>query len=223
MSAQATWVVVSVRGSQARKNQLQILAPTVDHATKLAAELGSGATGGGTDDAIDGKIVVLATPYYGALDFVAKRGGDLTGRAAVVEITNPVDWASFDRLVTPSDSSAAQEIAARLPDGVPVVKAFNTTFAGTLASGEVAGQQLDVLVAADDQDAKDPTRDIGRPWAARSGRPHSWIHISDAKLGFSQVIQPTPSRTRRTGESPAAAIDRLRDVTPQEPPASGSQ
>ena len=35
-----------------------------------------------------------------------------------------------------------------------VVKAFNTTFAGTLAEGQVAGQPLDVLVASDDEDAK---------------------------------------------------------------------
>ncbi|WP_442914463.1 NADPH-dependent F420 reductase [Kribbella sp. NBC_01484] len=195
------------------KNQLHILAPTVDHATTLAAELGSGATGGGTDDAIDGKIVVLATPYDGALDFVAKRGGDLTGRV-VVDITNPADWASFDRLVIPSDSSAAQEIAARLPDGVPVVKAFNTTFAGTLASGEVAGQQLDVLVAADDQDAKDPTRDIGRPWAGRSGRPHSWIHIvmrsSDSVRSCSQLLpgRGGPASHRRQPSTDCATSPR---------------
>jgi predicted dinucleotide-binding enzyme len=35
-----------------------------------------------------------------------------------------------------------------------VVKAFNTTFANTLQSGEVAGHALDVLIAGDDQDAK---------------------------------------------------------------------
>jgi predicted dinucleotide-binding enzyme len=35
-----------------------------------------------------------------------------------------------------------------------VVKAFNTTFAGTLLEGQVAGQPLDVLVAGDDSDAK---------------------------------------------------------------------
>jgi NADPH-dependent F420 reductase len=134
-------------------NQLQVLAPTSEHATSLADELGSSATGGGVDDPIEGEVVVLATPYDGALDFVSRRGDDLVGKV-VVDITNPVDWASFDRLVTPPDSSAAQEIAAKLPAGVPVVKAFNTTFAGTLASGEVAGQQLDVLIAADDEEAK---------------------------------------------------------------------
>ena len=137
----------------AGRNTLQVLAPTVEHATNLADELGGGAAGGGVDDVIEGDVVVLATPYDGALDFVARRGADLSGKV-VVDITNPVDWASFDRLVTPSDSSAAQEIAARLPEDAPVVKAFNTTFAGTLASGEVAGQDLDVFVAGDDQDAK---------------------------------------------------------------------
>jgi predicted dinucleotide-binding enzyme len=35
-----------------------------------------------------------------------------------------------------------------------VVKAFNTTFAGTLVEGQVAGQPLDVLLASDDADAK---------------------------------------------------------------------
>ena len=35
-----------------------------------------------------------------------------------------------------------------------VVKAFNTTFAGTLGQGAVAGQPLDVLIASDDEDAK---------------------------------------------------------------------
>jgi predicted dinucleotide-binding enzyme len=35
-----------------------------------------------------------------------------------------------------------------------VVKAFNTTFAGTLLEGRVADQPLDVLIASDDEDAK---------------------------------------------------------------------
>jgi predicted dinucleotide-binding enzyme len=34
-----------------------------------------------------------------------------------------------------------------------VVKAFNTTFAGTLLAGHVAGHRLDVFVAADDPGA----------------------------------------------------------------------
>jgi predicted dinucleotide-binding enzyme len=32
--------------------------------------------------------------------------------------------------------------------------AFNTTFAGTLVAGEAHGQQLDVMIAGDDEEAK---------------------------------------------------------------------
>ena len=34
------------------------------------------------------------------------------------------------------------------------MKAFNTNFAGPLLAGEVGGQQLDVFVAGDDEEAK---------------------------------------------------------------------
>jgi predicted dinucleotide-binding enzyme len=71
-----------------------------------------------------------------------------------VDITNPVDVSTFDGLVTPAGSSAAEEIAKAAPAGANVVKAFNTTFAGTLVPAQVAGQPLDVLVAADDAEAK---------------------------------------------------------------------
>jgi hypothetical protein len=109
-------------------------------------------TGGGAPEPLTGDVVVLATPYDGALEFADSRADDLTGKV-VVDITNPVDWATFDQLVTPADSSAAEEIAKRLPQA-RVVKAFNTTFAGTLGAGDVGGQQLDVFVAGDDEDAK---------------------------------------------------------------------
>ncbi|HEU4947283.1 MAG TPA: NADPH-dependent F420 reductase [Kribbella sp.] len=137
-------------------HEVQILARTAEEATAVAEELGrdgSSVIGGGIDGEITGDIVVLAAPYEGALDFVQKHGDQLVGKV-VVDITNPVDWATFDRLVTPADSSAAQEIAARLPAGVAVVKAFNTTFAQTLVAGGVAGHDLDVLIAGDDTGAK---------------------------------------------------------------------
>lgn len=134
---------------------VQILAPTTEHATSLADDLAGGggsAAGAGVQEPFAGDVVVLATPYDAALDVAEARGRELAGKV-VVDITNPVDWASFDRLVTPADSSAAEEIANRLADA-RVVKAFNTTFAGTLVAGEVAGQELDVLIAGDDEDAK---------------------------------------------------------------------
>ena len=56
------------------ENEIQVLAPTSEHAASLAEELGGGARAGGVNDAIEGDIVVLATPYDGALDFVFEAG-----------------------------------------------------------------------------------------------------------------------------------------------------
>jgi len=145
----------------AGKADVQILAPQGDEAVALARELSAGggsASGGAATEPIQGDVVILAVPYEAALEIAGSRRDELAGRI-VVDITNPVDWASFDRLVTPPDSSAAEEIAKRVP-GVPVLKAFNTTFAGTLVEGQVAGQPLDVLVAGDDTDAKSRVRDL---------------------------------------------------------------
>jgi predicted dinucleotide-binding enzyme len=50
---------------------------------------------------------------------------------------------------TPIDISAMQAIAAEAPEA-SVVKAFNTTFAGTLVAGQVGGRPLDVFLAGDD-------------------------------------------------------------------------
>ena len=105
-----------------------------------------------TGTVVTGDIVVLAVPYPSVAEVVAQRGAQLAGKV-VVDITNPLNFETFDSLTVPADSSAAAEIAAALP-GSRVVKAFNTNFAGTLAAGTVGGQQTTVLIAGDDADAK---------------------------------------------------------------------
>jgi len=105
-----------------------------------------------TATAISGDVVVLAVPYGAIPAVLAERGASLAGKI-VVDITNPVDFETFDSLVVPADGSAAAELAAALPDS-RVLKAFNTTFAGTLASGAVGENTTTVLVAGDDADAK---------------------------------------------------------------------
>jgi len=104
------------------------------------------------DTAIEGDIVVLAVPYAALADIVTSRGQELAGKV-VVDLTNPVNFATFDSLVVPEDSSAAAELASALPES-RVLKAFNTNFAGTLASGVVGANTTAVLVAGDDADAK---------------------------------------------------------------------
>ena len=102
--------------------------------------------------AVNGDIVVLAVPYPAVADVIAKRGESLAGKI-IVDITNPLNFETFDSLVVPADSSAAAEIAAALPQS-RVLKAFNTTFAGTLAAGTVGTLPTTVLIAGDDTDAK---------------------------------------------------------------------
>lgn len=127
----------------------------------LAGELGGPVGAGAVGDPISGEVVVLAVPYEAAAPLVRQYGEALSGKV-VVDITNPVNWETFDGLVTPADSSAAEEIAKEVPEGARVVKAFNTTFAGTLVAGEVAGQPLDVFIAGDDAGAKETVAQLAR-------------------------------------------------------------
>jgi predicted dinucleotide-binding enzyme len=133
--------------------------------TAIAGVLGRGGatvTHIGSDDTaatVTGDVVVLAVPHPAVDAIVAAYGDQLAGKT-VVDITNPLDFATFDSLVVPSDSSKAAEIAAQLPSAT-VLKAFNTNFAATLASGTVGDTQpTTVLVAGDDADAKQALVDL---------------------------------------------------------------
>jgi 8-hydroxy-5-deazaflavin:NADPH oxidoreductase len=105
-----------------------------------------------TDRQVTGDIVILAVPYPAVADVLQTRGESFAGKV-VVDITNPLDFSTFDSLTVPADSSAAAEIAGALPQS-RVLKAFNTTFAGTLAAGTVGPLPTTVLIAGDDADAK---------------------------------------------------------------------
>lgn len=63
---------------------------------------------------ISGDVVVLAVPYPAVSDVIAQRGEQLAGKI-VVDITNPLNFETFDSLVVPADSSATADIAAALP------------------------------------------------------------------------------------------------------------
>ena len=79
-------------------------------------------------------------------------GPQLAGKT-VVDITNPLNFETFDSSTVPADSSAAAELAAALPSS-KVLKAFNTTFAATLGAKAVGPNKTTVLIAGDDADAK---------------------------------------------------------------------
>ena len=133
-------------------------------AAQLADELsgqtsGSARIGAGGDSAIDGAdMVILAVPFAAAKQLAADLGPRLSGKV-VVDISNPVD-SSLDALTVTPGTSAAEQIAQLAGPGARVVKAFNTTFAGTLLTGQVGGLPLDVFIAGDDEAARKQVTDL---------------------------------------------------------------
>ena len=134
-------------------NDVEILDRSPEDARALADELGERATAIDLDASFGGELVVLAVYYQSIAEAVEQYRDQLAGKV-VVEISLPLDWETMDRLLVPADSSAAEETQRLLPGGTPVVKAFNTTFARTLVTGEKNGTPLDVLIAGDDEGAK---------------------------------------------------------------------
>lgn len=101
---------------------------------------------------ITGEIIILAVPYPAIAGIIEERGAQLADKI-IVDISNPLNFETFDSLTVPADSSATAVIAAALPNA-RVLKAFNTTFAATLASGKVGENITTVLVAGDELEAK---------------------------------------------------------------------
>lgn len=135
---------------------------------------------------VAGEIVVLAVPYPAVAEVLAARGESLAGRI-VVDITNPLDFQTFDSLTVDADSSATAEIAAALPDS-RVVKAFNTTFAATLASGAVGPVPTTVLIAGDDADAKALLADVVTAGGLRAIDAGSLRRARELEaIGFMQI------------------------------------
>jgi 8-hydroxy-5-deazaflavin:NADPH oxidoreductase len=176
-------------------HDVEIVDRNPSEASALARELGGSASALEAGAEFGGEIVVFAVYYPGIKDAVQQYADQIAGRV-VVDITNPVDTETWDRLATAPGSSSAEEVAGLVPAGTPVVKAFNTTFAPTLVAGEVGGQPLDVLLAGDAADAKQKVAqltmdgglrplDVGPLARAQQLEQLGFLHISiQQPLGF---------------------------------------
>jgi 8-hydroxy-5-deazaflavin:NADPH oxidoreductase len=105
-------------------------------------------------------VVILASSFAANLDVARRLGTELAGKI-VVDISNPLNEKG-DALIVTGGASAAETIAAVLPAGAKLIKAFNTTFAGTLVAGEAGGQPLDVFIAGDDGEARESVASLVR-------------------------------------------------------------
>ncbi len=107
--------------------------------------------------AIKDDIVILAIPYGATGEVIERLGKQLDGKI-IIDITNPLNG-NYSGLSVAPGTSAAEEIARKLPADAVVLKAFNTTFAKTLVEGEVDGKKLDVFIAGD---AEEPKQTVSR-------------------------------------------------------------
>jgi 8-hydroxy-5-deazaflavin:NADPH oxidoreductase len=150
----------------AGRNDVTLYDQSQEDARTLAAQLQSAAgarvtvASNAAEAVASSEVVILATPYEANLAVARDLAKSLDGKV-VIDISNPLN-ATYDGLVTPPGTSAAETIQAVLPRGAKLVKAFNTTFAGTLVAGEVAGQPLDVFIAGDDEGAKGRVAELVR-------------------------------------------------------------
>jgi 8-hydroxy-5-deazaflavin:NADPH oxidoreductase len=139
-------------------HSVTLVGKTLESAQKVADEVRASAKQGAEVSATTlekvepGDVVVLAL-WYGTNIEVAKRLSEKLNGKTVVDIANPLN-STYDGLVTAPDSSSAEDVAKAVGPKTKVVKAFNTTYASTLLSGQVAGQPLDVFIAGDDEEAK---------------------------------------------------------------------
>ena len=151
-----------------------------------------------TDQPVTGEIVVLAVPYPAVQQVLAQRAGQPAGKI-IVDITNPLNFETFDSLNPCRPSSAAAEIQSSLPNS-RVVRAFNTTFAATLASGEITGQPTTVLIAGDDAAAKSQLAEVVTAGGLRAIDAGALRRARELEaLGFLQIALAAAEKISWTG------------------------
>jgi len=137
-------------GTRATKHghTIEIMSRNTAKAQALADQIGNGATVGTFGARPAGDIVIVAVLYTGAVEVVTHYGDALSGKI-LVDITNPFNTDVTGLVTTPGDS-VSQQIAAAGPEGIQVVKAFNSILQGVLAEDK----PVDVFFAGDSAEAK---------------------------------------------------------------------
>ena len=103
-----------------------------------------------TDASWEADVIILAVPFQAEKE-LAEKIREVANQKIVISIANPLNEA-YDGLVTPPDTSAAEELQKLLPNA-KVVKAFNTTFAADFITPVIDGKQVDSFIAGNDEEA----------------------------------------------------------------------
>lgn len=146
-------------------------------------------------DQLTGDLVVLAVPY-GAYAGILEHYRDQLSKKVVIDISNPIDFSTYDELKSPADSSTAAELAKMLPKGSAVVKAFNVNLGDTLASGTNGTTVTTVLFAGDYADAKMAVAELIEAAGMRAVDVGPLTRARELEaMGFLQIIMASLGKT----------------------------
>ena len=153
-------------------------------------------TYGAIGDELTGDLVVLAVPS-GAYPSILEHYREHLGNKVVIDISNPIDFTTYDELQAPADSSAAAELAKQLPVGTAVVKAFNVNLGDTLTTGTNGTTPTTVLFAGDYAEAKIAVAALITAAGLRAvdAGPLSRARELEA-MGFLQIVLAALGKTR---------------------------
>ncbi|MGW0971945.1 NADPH-dependent F420 reductase [Streptomyces sp. NPDC002516] len=129
---------------------VSISATSPAKASHVAAATGANAAPDNTAAVADAELVVFAVPGNAVVDVARELAPALAGKI-VVDASNPLNDTYTDLDI--EETAAAQSLQHALP-GVPLVKAFNTIFAGRLATPAEGDLRLTGFYAGDDTEAK---------------------------------------------------------------------
>ncbi|QYM75463.1 NADPH-dependent F420 reductase [Leucobacter luti] len=147
-------------------------------------------------DQLTGELVVLAVPYEAYPSVLGQYRDRLDGKI-VIDISNPIDFTTYDELLVPADSSTAVELSQALPAGARVVKAFNVNLGDTLSTGTNGTTTTTVLFAGDDPAAKIAVAALIEAAGLRAvdAGPLSRARELEA-MGFLQIVLAAIGKTR---------------------------
>ncbi|MFE6996212.1 NADPH-dependent F420 reductase [Microbacterium sp. NPDC057659] len=147
-------------------------------------------------DELTGDLVVLAVPYS-AYTGILEQYRDQLARKVIIDISNPIDFSTYDELRSPADSSTAAELAKMLPEGAAVVKAFNVNLGDTLTSGTNGTTPTTVLYAGDYADAKMRVAALIEASGMRAVDVGPLTRARELEaMGFLQIIMAALGKTR---------------------------
>ena len=140
----------------APKHEVIVGSRDVERARATASKVGAARGATYTDAAADADVVILTVPWE-AMEETLPQLGDLK-ETIVVDVSYPYSKREREALKT---SSTAEEIQKQLPDA-RVLKGWNHVHARHLTEPEVDGIAASVLIAGDDQSAKDIVFELAR-------------------------------------------------------------